>query len=280
MAGETYNNEINEVEVSLAIQRLLVADFGTTWTPARIDMTSLPTGFVDLGAVVEDSPSFAVTKNKFQLQAGLPQVLQYEAVIGLEGSFEIALHSNHWRKVQFAFGNVSAISSTTLTGSISSITNRNVVTFAATTDLESVPVGRQIVLAAVEANFDKADTVETRVASIHSDGLTVFLQPTPLHTPAVNDVAGIYDYVESFVGTRLLRNHSLLAVADFIDGSQVVHEFFKVSPGDAFTETINPSENERIGLSFNAFGVSRSDVPGVSTAELVIARRIYFPTLS
>lgn len=280
MAGESYNNEINEVEVSLAIQRLLVAEEGTTWSPARIDLTSLPAGFVDLGAVVEDSPTFSVTKTKFQLQAGIPQVLQYEAVTGLEGSFEIALHSNSWRKVQYAFGNVSAVSSSTLAGTIASVTDRNTVTFNGTTDLDSLPVGRQFILAPTQAGWDSADAIETRVASIAADGKTVYLLPTPIRTPSTNDVAGYYAYVENFVGTSQLRNHVLLAVADFIDGSQVVHQFFKVSPGDEFTETINPTENERLGLSFNAFGVSRSDIPGLTKSELVIARRVYFPTLT
>ena len=280
MAGETFNNEINEVEVSLAIQRLLVAEVGTAWSPARVDFTALPTGFVDLGAVVEDSPSFSVTKSKFQLNAGVPAVTQFEAVVGLEGSFEIALHSNSWRKVQYAFGNVSAISSTTVTGSIASVTAKNIITMASTTDLESMPVGRQFALAAVAADFDKADTAESRVGSILADGITVVLDPTPIHTPAADWVTGIYEYVESFVGTNILRNHVLLAVADFIDGSQVVQHFFKVSPGEEFTETINPTENERIALSFNAFGVSRSDVPGAGgKGQLVIARRVYFPTL-
>lgn len=280
MANETYNNQLNEAEVSLAIQRLLVADVGTAWTPARLDLTSLPAGFVDLGAVVEDSPSFSVTKNKFSLNVGVPSVLQYEAVIGLEGSFEVALHSNSWRKVQYAFGNVTAVASHTVAGTIASVTNQNVITFANTTDLDSLPVGRQFSFAALEANLDDADTAETRVGSINADGMTISLLPTPIHTPVANDIAGFYEFVQSFVGTNILRNHVLLAVADFIDGSQVVHHFFKVTPGDEFTETINPTENERIPLSFNAFGVSRTDVPGVTKSQLVIARRVYFPTLT
>jgi hypothetical protein len=279
--GKTYNNEINEIEVSLAVQRLLIAEYPTAWTPARVDLASLPSGFFDLGAVVEDSPNFTASRGKFQLQAGIPAVLQFEAVTGLEGTFEIALHSNSWRKVQFGLGNVSAISSTTDVATIASVTDRNTITFADTTDLDSLPVGRQIVIAAVSADYDNADATETRISSILSDGVAVKLSPTPIATPTANDIVGFYQYVESFIGTSQLRNHVLLAVADFIDGSQVVHQFYKVSPGDEFNEVIGPTENERIPLSFNAYGVAESAVPGLGgKSELVIARRLYFPTLA
>lgn len=284
MSEKTYTNNINEVEVSLGIQRLLVAEYPGTWEPetqGRVDLDALPTGFYDLGSVVEDTPTLTVSREKFSLDAGLPRVRQYEVVIGLEGTFEISLHSNHWRKVQYAFGNYSAVSSTTAITTIASVTAQNVITFAATTALASVPVGRQIVIATTTAEFDLPDTVETRVTSITADGLTAYLEPTPLNTIASGDFMGIYEFVEQFIGSTAIRRSTLLGVTDFIDGSQVVHQFFKVTPGDEFTEEIRPTENERIPLSFNAFGISRSDVPGAGgKAQLVIARRVYFPTLA
>lgn len=278
--ARTYVNKINEVEVSIAVQRLLVANQGTAYDPAsdgRVDPAAPPTGFVDLGAVVEDSPNLTVNRTKFNLDAGVPAVRQFSAVTGLNGTFEISLHSNHWRKVQFAFGNVSSVSSTTLLSTIASVTAQNIITFANTSDVESLVLGRQFAIAPAEANFDDADTVETRVRSITSDGLTFTLDPTPVNTIAANDVVGIYDFVQQFIGTVCQRQHSLLAVADFIDGAQVVHEIFKAEPGEEFSEAINPTENERIPLSFDLLGVERSDIPGVDTSQLVIARRIYFP---
>jgi hypothetical protein len=237
----------------------------------------VPTGFEDLGAVVQDSPTLNVTREKFQLSLGIPAVLQKEFVIGLEGTFEIALHTNSWRKAQFAFGNVSPISSTTLLSTIASVNAQNVYTFANTTDIESLTLGRQFSIAPTASEFDKADTVETRVASITSDGLTISVRPTPLATISVNDVVGIYDFVQQFIGTACIREHVLLAATDFTDSSQVIHHFFKATPGDEFTEEIRPSETERFPLSFNAFGVSRSDIPGLTSSQLVIARRVYFP---
>jgi len=280
--AKTFNNEINGVEVSLGIQRLLIAEHPQSWDPnvnGRIDLENLPTGFIDLGAVVEDTPSFAVTRSKFSLAAGLPSVIQFQAVVGMEGSFEAALHSLSWRKVQYAMGNVSAISSTTLLSTIASVTDRNTVTFANTTDVESLTLGRQFTIAAVEAEFDKADATETRVASIHADGVTFSLLPTPIHTPSVNDVAGIYDVACLYVGTTKIREHVILGVTDFLDGTQVVHHFFKMTPGEEFTEEIRPTENARVPLAFDAFGVVRNDIPGISSSQLVLARRCYFPAL-
>lgn len=278
-AGKTFENVINNVEVSLGITRLLVAPFGVLWEPTqgRIDLDAVPAGFEDLGAVVQDSPTLNVTREKFQLALGIPAVLQKEFVIGLEGTFEISLHTNSWRKAQFAFGNVSPISSTTQLATISSITNQNVISFANTVDVTSLTLGRQFVIAPTASEFDKADAVETRVASITADGLTFFLRPTPLATIAVNNVVGIYDFVQQFIGTACIREHTLLGVSDFTDSSQVIHHFFKATPGDEFTEEIRPSENERFPLSFNAFGISRNDIPGLVSSQLVIARRVYYP---
>lgn len=280
--SKTFNNEINPVEVSLGIQRLLIAEFPQDYNPdtqGRIDLTNLPAGFVDLGAVVEDTPSFQVTRSKFSLAAGLPAVTQFQAVVGMEGTFEVSLHSLSWRKVQYAMGNVSAISSTTELSTIASVTDRNTITFANTTDIESLTVGRQFVIAPTAAEFDKADATETRVASITADGLTMFLLPTPIHTPTANDVVGIYDVACLYVGTTKIREHVILGVTDFLDGSQVVHQFFKMTPGEEFTEEIRPSENARVPLTFDAFGVVRNDIPGVSSSQLVLARRCYFPAI-
>jgi len=279
--AKTFVNQPNEMEVSLAIQRFLIGDSSATWEPTsgRIDPDNPPTGFVDLGAVVEDSPSISVTRNKFSLDSGIPAVRTFEAVIGLEGTVEFTLHSFSWRKVQFAFGNVAAVSSTTFLSTIASVTAQNVITFANTTDVESLVLGRQFVIAATAAAFDDADAVETRVESITSDGLTFLLNPTPLNTISADDAVGIYDFVQEFVGTNKLRQHRVLGVADFINGQQVVHDFFKVVPGDEFTEEISPGENQRTGLTFTAFGLERTDVPGCTAGQLVIARRVLFPAV-
>lgn len=102
---KSYNNTITENEVSLAIEQVLIATSGTSWTPGRVDVGSPPSGFTHLGAVVEDTPSLQVTREKFRLQTGIPKVIQYQAIIGLTGRFEAQLHSNAWDKWAYAFGN-------------------------------------------------------------------------------------------------------------------------------------------------------------------------------
>ena len=279
--ARTYNNLINEDEVSLGIQRLLVAEFGATYDPftqGRVDPANPPTGFMDLGAVVEDSPTLTISRTKFNLAAGVPAVRQFSAVIGMEGTFEVSLHSKSWRKAQFAFGNISAVSSTTILSTIASVTAQNIITFANTTDVASLYVGRSVVIAPTASQVDDADTPETRIQSITSDGLTFYLAPTPLTTIAVNHVVGYYDLVQQFLGTRCQRQHALLGVTDFIDGSQVVWQMFKAEPGEEFSENINPTENTRIPLSFDLLGVSVTGIPGHTAAELCVARRVYFPS--
>lgn len=277
MVQKTFTNVINESEVSLAIERLFISEFPQAYSPARIDVDSPPTGFFDLGAVVEDSPTFTTERTKFELDAGIPAVRQFEAITGLSGTFEITLHSFSWRKLQFALGNYSAVSSFTEITTIASVTDKNTVTFANTSDVESLVVGLQFAFAAAAANLDDPDTPESKVASITNDGLTFFIVPTPVKTPVAGDVVAYYDKVEQFFGTSQIRQHVLVGVADFLNGQQIQHHFFKVTPAGEFTEAINPTENARTSLQFTAFGVSRSDVPGASSEELAIARRIQIP---
>lgn len=192
--AKSYNNTISSSEVSIAIQRILIADYPKAWTPARVDIGTPPAGWIDLGAVVEDTPSFKCTRTKFQLKTGIPQVIQYEAIMELTGVMAFSLHSNSWHKLQFALGNLTTITTMTAAG--------------------SVPFG-----------------------------------------------------------TSTIKNYALLGVADFIDGTQVIHYMPKASPADEITEEIRPGQNQRIPLSFNLLGVV-STVWGGS--ELIIAERHQF----
>lgn len=277
MTRKSYNNPVDVNEVHLGIEQLLIADYPQAWSPGRINVDSPPAGFVNLGAVVEDTPTFSVERETFDLETGLPMVLQHQEVTRLSGQFTVSLHSNSWRKIQYAFGNYAAVASYTIVATITSVTNQYVVSFASTTDVESLVVGRQYLLGSSESALATAAGYETKVASINSDLLTVSFDPVPIRTPTVNDIVTFYSYQELFVGTSQIRDHVLLGVVDFTDGQQVVHHFFKVQPAGSFEEAITPQENERISLTFNAFGVNRSDVPGASSDELVVARRVHIP---
>ena len=277
MARKAFANPISEAEVSIAIERLLIANYPTAWTPGRIsDLASPPSGFYDLGAVVEDTPSLKVTKDIFQLKTGIPAVVQYQAVTGLDAEFSVSLHSNSWRKAQVALGNYSYASSYTVVTSIASIVSQFSYTVAGSTFTESLVVGRQVVIAS-GTNHDNIDAMETRISCLSTVTQNIQVSPVPPSTPALGMSIAYYNNVRQYYGTSLLRNYVLLGVADFIDGVQVVHHIPKVQSAGETTEEIRPGQNQRIPLKFNAFGV----VTAISSVDqLVVAERHYFPTLT
>ena len=284
MVGKTFANDINEMEVSLAIEQLLIGPDGASWTEARIDPASPPSNFVNLGAVVEDTASLTVTRDKFQLDTGIPRVRQFEVVTGLEGTLAISLHSDSWRKLQFALGNYTAISSHTVVVSISSVSDRNTITIATTS--ASLNVGRQIVISTTTpggsflSGFDGVNAIETQIASITTDGLTLYLLPTPVRTPTAQSWVGYYGFVAQAIGTAQNSKYKLLGCADLLDGSQVVHVMHRVAPAGEWNEAITPDANIRIPLTFNAYGVKVNKAIYGGVDQLIIAERIYFPRLS
>lgn len=273
MAKRSYNNDINPIEVSIAVEQLLIAPYPTNWTPGRIDLGSPPAGFFHLGAVVDDTPSLKTTKEKFELKGGIPSVTQYEVTTGLSGSFDLSLHSNSWRKAQYAMGNYSAVSSTQLITGIASVVNEYTIVASAVT---SLVVGQQYTISTT-ARFDAPDTAESVITDINTVTKVVMLSPTPITTPTTAMVLGKYDYVKQAIGTSKIQQVTLLGVADFIDGVQVVHHVVKARSAADTTEELRPGQNQRMPLSFTMYGVNRSDVPGSSGDELILAYRYYFP---
>ncbi len=105
--GKTYTNEIDVDEVSLGITHLLLAAKSTVWTPGRVNISTPPTSFTWLGAVVEDSTGLTVTREKFMLKTGIPRITQYEQIMAMDGVFKCALHSKDWEKWAYALGNTA-----------------------------------------------------------------------------------------------------------------------------------------------------------------------------
>lgn len=272
--AKTYLNKINEAEVSLAIEQLLIADYTQVWTPGRIDVDSPPAGFTALGAVVEDTPVMRYGREKFQLQTGIPAVTQFESIQSMEGGFECQLHSNSWRKLQYALGNFTATASATTVATITSVVDSG--TFVVTSGASITP-HRHYIFAATAAGFDAGDASEAVVTSVTSVSSTVQLvtvSPPPFKSPAANWAIGSYEYVRQVFGGSTIKYYKLLGVADFINGIQVVHQLFKVSPADEVTEEFRPDQNTRIPLNFNALGV---ETQIGSCTELVIGDRYQFP---
>lgn len=277
MVQKSYANPVDLQATSIAIEKFLIADYPQSWTPGRVDFTpgSLPTGFRDLGAVVEDTPSFRVARNKFTLNTGIPAVRQYEAVIGLDGTLEFSLHAADWRKLQVALGNLTAVSSATLMSSVLSVTNASVITIS-TSPTSPVTVGDQVFFSTA-ANRDAIDTAETVLRSVVTTDATYtswYVVPALPQTPTTSWNFYRYNEVRQFYGTATQREFTLLGVADFIDGWQIVHEFPRVQVSGDFERNIRPGENLRLPLSFNLFAVTRN-VRG--SEELIVCQESYFP---
>lgn len=284
MAQKAYNNNINENEVSIAIERLLIANYPNTSfssSPARISIDSLPSGFYDLGAVVEDTPSFKVTRAMFSLDTGIPQITQYQAVTGLSGTFEAQLHSASWRKVQFALGNYgSSATSTTFIGTISSVINRNAIIIKSTVaswPVDGLAANRQFTIAnsGSQQNVDVAESWVGSISTVASGEYILYLGSTPVRSPSLNQNIYTYSYARQYLGSAKILNYALIGVADFIDDQQVVHYMSKVQPMGEFTEEFRPSQNQRTPLSFKAFGYTVTAPDG--TEQLIVAERYQFP---
>ncbi len=179
--GKTYNVTARTNEISLGVERLLIAAYPTTFSAARVDAGTPPAGFFDMGNVVEDTPTFRFGREMFKLELGVPRSLQYEKVIAVSGSIEFSLHSHSYYQAQFMLGNATSITTATTQASGSIVTQ--------------------------------------------------------------------------YLGTSVLQEYALLGVADFIDGTQLIHEFPRVSPAEEFVESIKPGENPRMVCKFNCKSV-------------------------
>lgn len=199
MAGKTYNNQLRQHEVSIAVEKFLIAAYPTTFTLARVDINSPPAGFFDLGAVVEDSPSIRYGRSVYKIETGIPRTVQYEQVVAVSGVVEFAIWSNTFFQAQFALGNASSITTITTIASGSSVTQ--------------------------------------------------------------------------YLGTGVLKEYTLLGVADFLNGSQVIHEFPRVAPSADFAEAFRPGDAARIPLAFEC----KSTIATLGTCEhLIVGKRHYF----
>lgn len=201
MPGKTYNNQITVDEVSLGITGLLIAPKDTAWTTGRVDISSPPASFYSVGAVVEDTPTFTMTREKFQLKTGIPKVTQYEQIMAIDGKFKVTCESKDWSKVEYMLGNTAPDT-----------------TAWATTPTSST-------------------------------------------------------YVVQHYGTRQLKEYVLLAVTDFIDGTQLVQHFYRAKAADEVTEEYRPNKEGQIPLSYDLLAKVTSLSSG---PELVIGKRVQF----
>lgn len=276
MTRRAYTNAINPVDCSLGIEQVIISDYPNTFTPARIDLDSLPAGFYDLGAVVEDTPMVRATKTKFQLQTGLPRVTQFQAVQALSAQFQFSLHSNSWRKVQVALGNYSAVSSAAFAGTVASMSANGLTFYLSGAPTTPIVAGQMVIIAANTATVDAIDGLEVRIASVSGSTAYTCSDP-PYKTITAGNVVMTYTRVIQYIGTPRIRYFHVLGVADFIDGVQIVHEFPKCAPAEDWEEKFSPDQNGRIPITLDALGFNTT-INGCT--QQIVGIRHYFPPVS
>lgn len=279
MPERTYENVITNREVSIAIERVLIAPYPNSWGPTRVVFDNSwidAQGFDELGAVVDDSVQLTYTREKFQLMTGIPRVLQYEAVLGVTGRLQGMLHSHHPRRMHFMLGNVDPINVVAAVTAIADdVPNHATVSFSVS--VTSFAVGDEVVTAVGSGGLERANNY-AEVSSI-SDGTTktlYFVSPGFAHLP--NGSLGLIGKVlsvEQAFGTSKIKSFALVGVADFIDGVQLVHYVPRAQPGGELNEKAMPAENFRQAMDFNIFGTSASEFTGAG--EQVLVKRFWFP---
>ena len=199
MAGKSYTQTARTNEVSLAIETFFIAPYGASYSAAaRVDVDSPPSGFYSMGTVVEDSPTIRVSREKYQLELGIPKIVAYETVMSVGAEISFSIYSNSFWQAQFALGN---------------------------TDITTIA------------------TVGTATAETQ------------------------------YIGKCNITYYHLLGVADFYNGSQVVHEFPRVSPANEWEEAFRPDAANGMPLSFTAQGYKTTID---SCSQLIVGMRHYF----
>lgn len=280
MADKSFNNVITTRNVSLAIEQILIAPSTQTWSPTRVTLsnTAIPTGFRHLGAVVEDSVNLTVSKELFQLQAGIPRVLQYSAVIGISGRLEVLFHSFSARTAAYAMGNVDPVNTV---NTIVLLPSTVVPAYTSVTLAAAIPglaVGDVLVMATTTPGIATTDN-EAEVNSIGTGASSLvvnFTSPGFVTLPTTDSVVGKLTSVAVAAGTAKQKEYHIVGVADTIDGYQIVHDMQKarVGAGDS-QEGFRPTENQRIQGRWELFGYNTTRF-GTDT-ELVVMERFWFP---
>lgn len=280
--GSTITNDINPRDVSIAIEQLLIAPEGTVWDGARIDIAAPPTGFKSLGAVDEEASVVSITREKLELRTGIPRVLQFNAVTGLEGKISSVLLSNSNRKAVFAMGaadiiNVSPNAIISVVSTTANPLTASVITFSAAPTGNGIPVvGDEIVASTLLTNWEVSTNIATVASLDGTNPTTVFHMFPPFETvPLATEFAARPVSTRLALGTSVLKKYHLIGVADWLDGSQLVHTFPKVSAFGEWVEEVRPSQTGRIPISFDAFGTVSTKFNG-GASELVVGERYMF----
>ena len=278
--AKSFNNAIVSREVSLAVERVLLAPSTQVWTPARVelDVTSIPTGFRDLGAVVEDQVNLTIARDIYRLETGIPRTLKYSAVVGVSGRLEVMFHSISPRDMAYALGNVDPAVTVSTIYTTHAATAHSRTKLVLNTAGHGLAVGDVIVTATTSAGLLTTDN-EAQVSSVGTgvDTLVVYLTEDGFpDVPSTSWCVAKVTQIAQPYGTSKIKEYHILGVADFIDGWQIVHDIQKarVAPGD-MQEAYKPTESGRIMARWELFGYNSTRYDGGAT-HLVVAERFWF----
>jgi hypothetical protein len=284
---KSYVNEITAADVSIAMEHLLLAPEGTAWTPGRVNVSSPPAGFLNMGAVQEDSPQVTVNKGLYTMATGIPRVLQYRAVVDLSGEFSLVLHSNRNSRVFTSLGGIRMYHEASTVASpwswVSSPVDRSELLVGSTAGVSAIVPGDLIVTdtsATVATTFNEAFVTSIAAMSGNTLYRVNLALPHGLPLPAVQSNA-FYQIAHDrmALGTIELPFFRLLGVADFLNGGQVVHDMQKASPRGQFVEALRAGQDARVPGVFDLFGYTVG-LPYTSGSELAVGERFYFSPTS
>lgn len=252
--GKTFVNQLVLEEVSMALQHMLVAPYGTAFTPGRVDVSSPPAGYIHLGAVVDDSPVVQFQKQKYQLFTGIPRILQYEVVMSLTGEIAATLIATSNFKSYMAGGGVApqhypvVAHSTAAPVVTSTLIGRASVTVNTT---DGFIVGQLVVtdsspLIGKTLNQAYVTSIGTGTVYLSTDGFPFI----PVAGQPIFAV-GLDSYP---LGTKQIPYWSLLGVSDFLNDAQVVHHFKRATPRGQWQEQLRVGTEERLNMTFDLHG--------------------------
>ena len=81
------------------------------------------------------------------------------------------------------------------------------------------------------------------------------------------------------MGTSEIPFFRALGVGDLLGGSQVIHDFAKISPRGQYQESFRNGQDVRVPAMFDAYGYTIT-TPYGTNPKLVVAERYYFPPTS
>lgn len=281
MPNPTYANLITPQEVSLALEHLLIAPYGTAWTPGRVTVDAPPTGFIHLGAVEDGSPQISINKEAYSFSTGIPSALAYQAITGMSGSIAMTLHTFDAYGAHLASGGLPPVLQANTASNktwlmLNSPQTRTTLVVSLGASAAPIRVNDMVVTDTTAAiNNSRQYAWVTAVSS--DTGVNVLtLEGTGLPTtPTIGNPIYPVAYSQFALGTSIIPKFAVLGVADFINGAQVVHYAAKAQPTGEWGEALRGGQHVMVPISMNLFGYTVS-TPYSSAGQLVVAERYQF----